>query len=181
MTRVTSSRLREINTDLSTFVKMGITPKHTGLLFQSMPGKKGHHLKDTNYNYKYNNHHRAVPNAPRSIERSTDDQTKPLYLSNSSLGHWNWSGDRVYCLDSTSFSPLCVVGAFFCSISNRLIAFSRSSTPPFRNLVTLWTFRVVSSLRVSRPCARCLATVRAVMANRISFGPSTSSRMALGA
>lgn len=71
----------------------------------------------------------------------------------------------------------------FFSLSNFifLIASSRSSTPFFRKRVTFRTLVTVSSFNVSNPFDRWRAIVLAVKANRISFGPSTSSRIALGA
>lgn len=71
----------------------------------------------------------------------------------------------------------------FSKLSNLRTSRSKSHKPFFRNLVTFCTFLAVISLTPSSSFLLLLSltNVFAVMAKRMSLGPSTSSRIALGA
>ena len=80
-----------------------------------------------------------------------------------------------------SQSSLCSPSGFNpAAVSNLLTVFSNSSSPSFLNLVTFATFLAVTS-RIPVSVARSRTRVFAVMAKRMSRGPSTSSRIADGA
>jgi hypothetical protein len=123
-----------------------------------------HHAKRPPYTLFFN-HFGFLPKSPLSQS------------SLSFLTHCTFPGALLTCSHSISSESLCLDITAICFLTS----VSRAFSPPTRYLVTFLIFTAVISDSIDRPSFRSLAMVRAVIANRISLGPSTNDKIALGA